>query len=372
MPRQAQTHKRVGKHNSTPSAGKIAAYASAFLLLIAVVAIGYQSPQRVSSQVLATNQQSASSSSDSVAPSVDELVATDVAADLASRANLPIATNIANASISLTAKSELAQTDTSAITKPQIIEPNSTRTETITYTSVRGDTVPTIAAKYDISADTVRWANNINGDAVEPGRKIKILPQSGVLYKVESGDTVASIATKYNADEARITLVNDLDLGGLTPGKQILIPDGVKPAPEPVVAPAPSYSPDSYGGSTGSRLNTNVYASAGNRYAYGNCTWYVYERRAQLGKPVGSFWGNANTWASSARMAGYTVNNTPAAGAVLTDQAGYYGHVAVVERVLPNGDVYITEMNNYAYGGFGIVNDRTISAGQAAAYQYIH
>ncbi len=91
-----------------------------------------------------------------------------------------------------------------------------------------------------------------------------------------------------------------------------------------------------------------------------------------MGRPVGSFWGNANTWASSARSAGYAVNRTPAAGAVLVDQAGYFGHVAVVERVLPNGDVYITEMNNYAYGGFNIVNDRTISAGQASAYWYIH
>jgi surface antigen len=116
----------------------------------------------------------------------------------------------------------------------------------------------------------------------------------------------------------------------------------------------------------------NVFATAGNRYAAGNCTWYAYERRAQMGRPVGSFWGNANTWASSARAAGYVVNRTPAAGAVFTDQAGYFGHVGVVERVLDNGDVYITEMNNYAYGGFNVVNDRTISAGQAAAYQYIH
>jgi surface antigen len=52
--------------------------------------------------------------------------------------------------------------------------------------------------------------------------------------------------------------------------------------------------------------------------------------------------------------------------------AGYFGHVAVVERVLANGDIVITEMNNLAYGGFNRVNDRTISAGQAGAYQYIH
>ena len=363
-------HKRVGKHKATPSAGKIAAYASAFLLLIAVVAVGYQSPQKVNSQASVTTPQTDSTKNDDVAPSVDELVATGVAADLASRANLPVATNIANASISLAAKSDLAQTDTSAITKPQIIQPDSTRTEIITYTAVRGDTVPSIAAKYDLSADTVRWANNINGDAIEPGRKIKILPRSGILYKVASGDTVASIASKYNADASRITLVNDLDLGGLTPGKQILIPDGVKPAPAP--APVVATGSESYGGSSSSILNTNISASAGNRYAYGNCTWYVYERRAQLGRPVGSFWGNAKTWASSARMAGFSVNKTPAAGAILVDQAGYYGHVAVVERVLANGDVYITEMNNLAYGGFGKVNDRTISAGQASAYQYIH
>jgi surface antigen len=59
-------------------------------------------------------------------------------------------------------------------------------------------------------------------------------------------------------------------------------------------------------------------------------------------------------------------------GAVLVDQAGYFGHVAVVERVMGNGDVVVSEMNNYAYGGFNIVNQRTISAGQAGAYLYIH
>lgn len=317
-------HKRVGKNKATPSAGKIAAYASAFLLLIAVVAIGYQSPQEASSQVAVTGSQSDFSNSDDAAPSVDELVATDVAADLASRANLPIATNIANASISLSAKNELAQTDTSAITKPQIIRSDSIRTETITYKVVKGDTVPSVAKEFGISANTIRWANSVNGDALEPGRTLKILPTSGVLYKVESGDTLDSIAAAYNASAARIETVNNLELSGVTAGKQILIPDGVKPA-DPQPAAAPAATNNSYGSSLGgSRLNANVYATAGNRYAYGNCTWYVYERRAQLGRPVGSFWGNANTWASSARMAGYTVNSTPAAGAVLADQAGYY------------------------------------------------
>lgn len=362
-------HTRVGKQSSAPSAGKIAAYASAFLLLIAVVAIGYQSPKKVDSQAAAlTNQSSVTTTDTNAALAVDQVVATDVAADLASRANLPIATNAANMSISLAAKSELAQTDASAITKPQIIQPNSVRGEIITYTVVQGDTVPSIANKFGISADTIRVVNDLgNSDVVETGKVLTILPTNGLLYVVAAGDTIESIASKFSANAERITSVNNLELSGITPGQRIIIPDGVKPAPVVVARPQSQSASGS-----GSRLSRNVYASAGNRYAAGNCTWYAYERRAQLGRPVGSFWGNANTWASSARAAGYLVNRTPEAGAVLVDQAGYFGHVAVVERVLPNGDVYITEMNNYAYGGFNIVNDRTISAGQAAAYLYIH
>lgn len=365
-------HTRVGKQSSAPSAGKIAAYASAFLLLIAVVAIGYQSPKKVDSQAAAlTSQSSAVTATDTnAALAVDQVVATDVAADLASRANLPIATNAANMSISLAAKSELAQTDASAITKPQIIQPNSVRGEIITYTVVQGDTVPSIANKFGISADTIRVVNDLgNSDVVETGKVLTILPTNGLLYIVVAGDTVESIASKFSANAERIISVNNLELSGVTPGQRLIIPDGVKPAPVVVARP----QNQSFGGSRGgSQLNRNLFATAGNRYAAGNCTWYAYERRAQLGRPVGSFWGNANTWASSARAAGYLVNRTPEAGAVLVDQAGYFGHVAVVERVLPNGDVYITEMNNYAYGGFNKVNDRTISAGQAAAYLYIH
>ena len=341
------------------------------MLLIAIVAVGYESPQRVSSQsALVSNQsQSPAVSDDDLAPSVDQVVAIDVAADLASRANLPIATYVATMSTTLAVKNELAQTDTSAITKPQIIQPNSSRTDVITYVAVEGDSVPSIATKFGISANTVRWANDLGDtDVVAPGKSLTILPTSGLLHTVASGDTIEAIASKYNSNAERIKTVNNLELTSIANGQRLIIPDGVKPAP--VVAPRATQS---FGGDLGgARISSNVYATAGNRYAPGNCTWYAYERRAQMGRPVGSFWGNANTWASSARAAGYLVNRSPAAGAVLVDQAGYFGHVGVVERVLENGDIVISEMNNYAYGGFNIVNNRTISAGQAAAYQYIH
>ena len=379
MPRQA-IHKQIGtrKKSTAPSASKIAAYAGAFLLLVAVVAIGYESPQQVSSQAALVNEdpKTPAAAADSLAPAVDQVVATDVAADLAGRANLPIARNIESMAISLSAKSELAQTDTSAITKPQIIQANGSRSEIINYVTVEGDTVPSVAAKFGISADTVRWANDLgNSDAVAAGRTLAILPTSGLMHTVASGDTVESIASKYNSSAARIVSINNLELSGVSAGQKLVVPDGIKPAP----APAPAVR--SFGGSSqgsGSRIATNVFASAGNRYALGNCTWYVYERRAQLGRPIGSFWGNANTWDTSAIAAGFTVGRVPQVGAIIQwDEYSepyitYAGHVGVVEKVLENGDIVITEMNNSAYGGFNIVNQRTISAAQAAERKYIY
>ena len=373
-------HQKTSKKSSGPSMARVTTYASAFLLLVAVVAVGYQTPQSANGQVASVTDGTSRivQSSDS-APSLDEVVATGVAADLAERANLPVASNVANMAVSLTAKSELAQTDTEAITKPQIIKPTSTNRTITKYTAIKGDTVPSVAAKFNISADTIRWANGmINTDSLEPGRKLTILPTSGMLYTTKKGDTLSSVASTFKSEANRIKSYNDLELTGLVPGKKIIIPEGSKPAPTPEPTPAinaPTTSGStagSYGGGSGSRLNTQLAMTAGNRYAAGNCTWYAYERRVQLGKPVGSFWGNANTWASNAQAAGYQVNNKPSAGAILADRAGYFGHVGVVERVEPNGDIYITEMNNYAYGGFNIVNGRTISAGQAAGYLYIH
>jgi len=350
----------------------------AFLLFVSVVAIGYESPRQVSSQVATVSQSAAGANSavnDDESPAVDQVVATGVAADLAERANLPVASNVANMSVSLAAKSQLAQTDTTAITKPQIIKPTGSSNAITTYVVKRGESIPELASRFGISGDTIRWANNLTDtDALEPGRKLTILPTSGLLYTVKAGDTVQSIASRYSSNADRITLVNNLELTGVKAGQRIIVPEGVKPAPVAAPAPVPSTGNQSFGSNLGGSVISNgmLSVSAGNRYAFGNCTYYVYERRAQLGRPVGSFWGNANTWASNARAAGFTVNNVPAAGAVLTDQAGYFGHVGVVERVKPNGDIVITEMNNYAYGGFNIVNQRTISAGQAAAYQYIH
>lgn len=90
---------------------------------------------------------------------------------------------------------------------------------------------------------------------------------------------------------------------------------------------------------------TGTYA---NTYEWGNCTWYVAGR-----KPVPQTWGNANTWAARAAASGYTVSNTPIAGAIAQSTGGYFGHVAIVEQV-SGGQVKVTEMN---VGGLGVIDE---------------
>lgn len=360
------------------SKGSIAAYAGVFLFVISMVSIGYQPPQQLT--VLADAASTSTQTTESM-NTVNDLVATNVAANIAQTANLPVAANVSNRSQSMEAESLLVKSEDTVVSKPQIVEPTASNREVSTYVAVAGDSVQTIAEKYNISAETVKWANNLDSDAVPAGAQIKILPVDGLIYTAKDGDTAQSIAEKYGATSAELVAFNDLEIKGVTAGDQIIIPSGILPETDRpgYVAPTTtsSSSSGSYNYSGGSASSFAGSASVGNKYAFGNCTWYVYERRAQLGRPVGSFWGNASTWAAYARASGYTVNGTPAPGAIMATGSGYggYGHVAVVESVDEGNSITITEMNAYRFGGgFNIVGRGQISWGEAVNgyFQYIH
>ena len=276
----------------------MAGYVTGFAVFVGIIAFGYQTPtasknpgtQKYVAPGLATV---AVADTPENSPSVDDIIANDVAAGITERANLPIAPNIANMSQSLAAKSELAQTDEAVIEKPQIIQPTSGNRSVTYYITKAGDTAQSVANQYGISADTVKWANNLTFDAIGPDTKLTILPVSGVQYTVKAGDTVDSIAAKYAVDKERIVSFNNLELSGISAGQAIIVPGGTPPAQERPGYVAPRAATRATGGDVGgSRLNTRLAATAGNRYAPGNCTWYAYERRMQLGRPVGSFWGD--------------------------------------------------------------------------------
>lgn len=372
---QATAKQTRRSKKALPNTATLSTYGGIFLFIVTLVAIGYQPPQRVENVASIAGTGSAAAPSKDSAPSVDEVVATSLAGDIAQRANLPIVSNVAELSVSLSVKSELAQNDDSTIKKPQIVESSATSRDIKAYTAKAGDTVPEIAAQHGISATTLKWANSLQSDALDAGKRLKIPPTDGVIYTTKSGDTPASLAKRYSVEENRIITYNDLELDGLTAGKQIILPGASLPASERpgYVAPTPSYSGSSTSTSVSS-VATNFNASAGNRYAYGWCTWYAYERRAKMGRHIGSFWGNASSWSYSAQRAGMTVNNTPAAGAIFQTGGGYggMGHVGIIDSVdLKKGTVTYSDMNGLA--GFGRVGQATISLSDAKArWTFIH
>ena len=124
----------------------------------------------------------------------------------------------------------------------------------VKYTVKSGDTLASIAKKFDVSIDTIKWANDLKSDTITTGDNLDVPPISGIVHKVQSGDTVFSIAEKYNTSSQNI--VNfpfndfaDLDTFALVPGQTLFVPDGTPPSAKPVV---PMYKPQFMAGQSGS------------------------------------------------------------------------------------------------------------------------
>jgi surface antigen len=352
-----------------------------------MVAIGYQPPQKADSVVSAVSPVAPADSAAADQPSVDEIVATNVAAGIATRANLPVASSIADQSVSLAILSQLAQNDTNTITKPQIVQLSAGDRTVKQYTVKDGETVESIAAQHSITPDTIKWANGLTTSTVPAGKVLTILPVDGVHYTVKPGDTVESIATKFNTTPQNITSFNDLELSGLVNGAKIVLPGGVLPtnerpgyqAPQARVFTSNVYSSTSYryaggfagGGVYNSHRNTKS-TTPGNTNAWGNCTWYAWERRYEIGRPIpGGAMGNAAQWNSSFAAMGYRVDSVPEVGAIFQNGGGY-GHVGIVESINADGSIEVSEMNNYSGGGYNWINWRNIPANQTSSFNYIH
>lgn len=106
------------------------------------------------------------------------------------------------------------------------------RSQVENYTVKGGDTLEVIAKRFDISIDTIKWANDLKGDIIKPGQTLKIPPVTGIVHKVASGETIYSIAKKYKTEAQNI--VNfpfndfaDLDTFSLTAGQVLYVPGGV-------------------------------------------------------------------------------------------------------------------------------------------------
>jgi LysM repeat protein len=267
----------------------------------------------------------------SVVNPLDQLSSADVAETVAEVTNLPEATAVANQAQTVNAELAVTPVNNIVAAKPQVVATNYESNQNIhSYIVQAGDTVASLAVKYDVTSSSIEWSNNLASNNLITGAKLLIPPVNGIVYIVKAGDTPQSLATKYAANAAQITAFNDAEIGGLWTGETIIIPGG-----QIQIQSAPTY---------------NFYAQYGsNGYDLGYCTWYVASQIA-----VPSNWGNAASWAYYARLSGWTVSSSPLIGAIAQTPYvdGGEGHVAIVAAVSADGSsVEIKDMNNYGDGG---------------------
>jgi surface antigen len=299
------------------------------ILLLLAIAFFVLYNRSASQTIRTSTANSAITTAGSLSNPLDTLSSAQIALTTAQAAKLPETTAIRNQADSDSLTLAFTPNDSTTLAKPQIVSTIlKSKLDILTYVVKNGDTVDSLSAKFGVSADSIRWSNNIGGNNLTQGIKLAIPPVNGVVYSVKAGDTPASLASRYHADQGQIVSFNDAEISGLKPGEQIIIPNGS------VAARVLTYG-------------TFTATYGGNGYDYGYCTYYVAGRIA-----VPTNWGNANTWDNYAALSGWTVSSAPHAGAIAQTDRGSQGHVAVVEAVSPDGtQIKYSDMNGLAGWG---------------------
>jgi LysM repeat protein len=235
---------------------------------------------------------------------------------------------------------------------------------------VAGDTVASIARRQGIPEEAVRWSNlgQLARAGSEPaiGTDLLLPPVAGIAMVSHQGDTIANLADRYHVDASTIADFNRLRLpqdGSLPVGLEMVLPAGR--GPDLVPASAQSRPTVSFYGGRYVILGPGprVPVAAGNNFAFGNCTYYVYNRRQV------PWSGDAWAWYGNAQRKGFATGPTPRPGSIMVTWESGYGHVAYVESVNTDGSWVVSEMNFVA---FNTVDRRLIRPGGVPLIGFIY
>ena len=262
---------------------------------------------------------------------------------LAPRPATPVAAVIsppvANADIILSA----------VIERPAVVPPIAARPAQTVVVRF-GETVETLAVADHSDASAIRWANGLaSGAEPLPGVALLLPPSAGALVEVLPGERPSHFAKRFGLDPRVVLDYNVLAKDTPRPaGSYLQIPVSAAPAGA-LVGRYFSRAPG------GLPLVFEVHAAVPDGFPYGQCTYYAASRRNV------TWAGNAGWWfeaANGIRPEGHV----PVAGAIVVFHTGWFGHVAIVESVNPDGSFVVSEMNYYGNGGgWGRVDHRTIT-----------
>jgi surface antigen len=257
------------------------------------------------------------------------------------------------------------------IIKPLEIPLGPILSHAVVHDTVRaGDTVSSIAQQHGIPDDSVRWSNlsALSRVGSEPavGTDLLLPPVAGVALVSAAGDTFANLASRYHVDAQIVVDFNRLRFAEDDPlpaGLELVVPAGRGPDLAPAAQssrPAAEFRGRGY---TLLGPGPAVPVAAGNRFAFGNCTYYVYNRRQV------PWQGDAWAWYGNAQAIGFPTGRTARPGSIMVTWESGYGHVAYVESVNPDGSWVVAEMNWVA---FNAVDRRLIQPGGVPLIGFIY
>lgn len=113
----------------------------------------------------------------------------------------------------------------------------------VIHTVRSGDTLDAIARRYGVTVASLRMTNRLEGNIIRAGQRLRIPSDAAkesdtVIYTVKSGDTLSTVAERYNVSVTKLKRANRLTSNMLRVGDRLEIPSAdrvernVKPAPE--------------------------------------------------------------------------------------------------------------------------------------------
>ncbi len=102
---------------------------------------------------------------------------------------------------------------------PEFVVPD----DYITYTVASGDSLYSIAKKYNVTVDSIKSINNLTNNNLSIGQVLKIPSTGDTYYIVEAGDSLYSIASKFNTTVSNLKNKNNLTSDLLVLGQKIII-----------------------------------------------------------------------------------------------------------------------------------------------------
>jgi murein DD-endopeptidase MepM/ murein hydrolase activator NlpD len=119
-------------------------------------------------------------------------------------------------------------------------QPVAPRTDVINYTVAPGDTIESVAAKFNVMPETVMGSNGIfdQSEQLPAGRTLAVPPIDGMYYMPNQGDTLDTIARRFQVDPASVAAYapNAIEGGAVQPGKPLVVPGGMMPQREIALA----------------------------------------------------------------------------------------------------------------------------------------